>query len=148
MCAFSLRIYGLICATALLTMVGCRERRVPVAPQGGTVGFSVTISDSLLRCDPDTVIRFGRVHEGEIVEYTLSLRNGYAEPLLILGVSASCGCTAVEFERKPIPAGGDSRFTLRFDSRGMYGRQRKTLDVQTSASPRTYRFYVEADVVE
>ena len=55
---------------------------------------------------------FGTIAEdGGSVEYLFRCRNISASPIVILAARSSCGCTKVEFSRKPIPP--DSTATLR-----------------------------------
>ena len=55
---------------------------------------------------------FGTIAEdGGAVEQTFQCRNTSTSPIVIVAAKTSCGCTKVEFSRKPIPA--DSTTTLR-----------------------------------
>ena len=57
----------------------------------------------------------------EIVRQRLLLENGYREPMVILSVSTSCGCTSAEFDRHPVQPGALSDFSFEFDSKGFAG---------------------------
>jgi hypothetical protein len=94
----------------------------------------------------DTLIEMGTIREGEVVRYAAAVRNAGTEPLVIKSVATSCGCTAVDYEKRPIPPGETGRLTIKFDSRGFWGVQLKMVEIYTSASPRSYKMLIEAVV--
>ncbi len=112
--------------------------------KGGTAVFD--ISPEILASRTDTLVDVGIVRSGEIVLYNASLRNAGEEPLVIKRVDTSCGCTSVEYEKQPIVPGGEGNFSLRFDSRGMYGMQLKLIEIRTSAGTRPYQILLRAEV--
>jgi hypothetical protein len=59
---------------------------------------------------------FGRILEadGEI-SHSFGFENIGNEPLVIIEASATCGCTVVEFDRKPVKAGGRGEITVTLD---------------------------------
>lgn len=94
----------------------------------------------------DTTVNLGRVHSGEVIKYDAWLRNTGDTPLVIVGVDTSCGCTAVDYDKHPIAAGGKGKFSFSLDTRGMSRSQSKLIEVRTSASDNPYRIYVRAEV--
>ena len=110
----------------------------------GLPGRVVVMSDSV-RSD---TVSLGTIRSGEVVRRDLRLHNGYGVPMVILSAATSCGCTSVEFDRKPVPAGEDAAFSFRFDSRGFTGYQLKKITLKTSASAEPYALVVTGEVVE
>ncbi len=104
------------------------------------------ISPGILSERADTTVWIGKLRAGEIVQYDAWLRNTGEVPLVIIKVETSCGCTSVDFEHKPIPPGGKGKFSFRFDSRGMWGMQMKAIDIRTSAGPKAFQLFVQAQV--
>ncbi len=104
------------------------------------------ISPEKLQSRTDTTVWIGKLKAGEIVQYDAWLRNTGEAPLVIVKVETSCGCTSAEYERKPIPPGGKGHFSFRYDSRGMWGMQLKMIDIYTSAAPKPFVLYVQAQV--
>src|SRR5689334_8619604 len=49
---------------------------------------------------------FGTIREGQKVNYTYKFKNNGAAPLIVQSVQPSCGCTAPDWTREPIPVGG------------------------------------------
>ncbi len=104
------------------------------------------ISPEVLLARADTTVDIGKLHAGEIVQYDAWLRNTGTNPLVIIEVETSCGCTSAEYERKPIQPGEKGHFSFRFDSRGMWGMQMKSIEIRTSAGHQAYRLFIQAQV--
>lgn len=58
----------------------------------------------------------GTVTKGEIAAADLSVRNHGDGPLTVLGISTSCGCTKASLTPMVIPAGGEGRLRIEYDS--------------------------------
>ena len=128
-----------ICLAGCFSHAGKADAGGDPAPQGRVVAMCDSIRS-------DT-IDLGTIRPGEIVRQNLRLHNGYGVPMVILSVTTSCGCTSVEFDRKPIPAGEDAAFSFRFDSRGFTGYQFKKITLKTSASSKPYSLFVTGEIV-
>jgi hypothetical protein len=85
---------------------------------------------------------FGTIREGEKVSYTYQLKNNGQAPLIIQSAQPSCGCTAPDWTRDPIPVGGTGFVKAEFDSNGKPGVQNKTITVTSNTWPKqtTLRF--------
>ncbi len=129
---------------AVLMACGSRTEKAGVPEEAVAGGRIVAMSDSV-RSD---TVDLGTIRPGEIIRRDLRLHNGYGVPMVILSVTTSCGCTSVEFDRKPIPAGEDAAFSFRFDSRGFTGYQLKKITLKTSASAEPYALMVTGEIVE
>ncbi len=93
---------------------------------------------------------FGQIAEtGGRVSHVFTGVNSSQQPVVILDVVASCGCTRPEFSRKPILPGDSTRITVTYDPMnrpgtfdkelGVYSTDRKriaTLSVRGSVTPR------------
>lgn len=80
---------------------------------------------------------FGTINEGEKVTYVYTFKNTGAVPLIIEGVRPSCGCTAPNWSKEPIPVGGSGEVEVVFDSTKKPNAQNKTVTVTTNAWPKT-----------
>lgn len=58
----------------------------------------------------------GTVVKGEIAVADLAVRNHGDGPLTVVGVSTSCGCTKATLTPMIIPAGGEGRLHIEYDS--------------------------------
>jgi len=61
---------------------------------------------------------FGTINEGEKVTHVYQFKNTGAVPLIIETVRPSCGCTAPNWSKEPIPVGGTGEVEVVFDSKG------------------------------
>lgn len=104
---------------AVVCAVGCVDRTsLNDGTREAVASRTILLADSMSR---DTV-DLGRMRQGEIVRQRLLLENGYREPMVILSVSTSCGCTSAEFDRHPVQPGALSDFSFEFDRQGIRGR--------------------------
>lgn len=126
---------------AALLLFACGGRRTAEQDVAGAV---FELSADVLAARADTLIDLGAMSEGETILYRARVRNTGAEPLVITDVASSCGCTDVDYEKRPVAPGADGALEFRFDSRGMAGTQLKLVEVDTSAGK--YRITVKAEV--
>jgi len=80
----------------------------------------------------DTEFKFGKIKQGDKVEHTYVLTNSGKSDLLIRKVKASCGCTAVQPEKKVIAPGESVNIKTVFNSAGKVGNQNKTVTIITN----------------
>jgi hypothetical protein len=80
----------------------------------------------------EPVFDFGEKDNSGFVEHNYAIRNAGTLSLEILGVRASCGCTAVKPSQNVIPPGGEAAIGARLDLRGRNGMQVKTITVQSN----------------
>lgn len=60
---------------------------------------------------------FGKIPQGKPVTHIFDVVNGGKEPLKIINVQASCGCTTPEWEHdKVVPAGGTTKITVGYNA--------------------------------
>lgn len=78
---------------------------------------------------------FGTMNEGEVKEYTYKFKNTGEAPLIIEKVRPSCGCTAPNWTKTPIPVGGEGFVDVKFDSKGKKNAQNKTVTVYANTWP-------------
>ncbi len=79
---------------------------------------------------------FGTINEGDVVTYTYTFKNTGESPLIIEGVRPSCGCTAPNWTKTPIPVGGEGIVDVKFDSKGKPNAQNKTVTVTANTWPK------------
>ena len=85
---------------------------------------------------------FGTVNEGTKVSYTYKIKNTGDAPLIIQTAQPSCGCTAPDWTKEPIPVGGSGFVKAEFDTNGKGGINNKTITVTANTWPKitTLRF--------
>lgn len=83
----------------------------------------------------DSVFDFGKIAEGEVVEFSYRFKNVGKEALIVSNASASCGCTVPEKPEAPIKPGETGFIKVKFNSEGRAGVAHKTVTVQSNAVP-------------
>lgn len=78
---------------------------------------------------------FGRVNEGDIVTHDFKFTNTGNMPLTILSAQSSCGCTVSEYPEDPIPPGGSSVISARFNTAGKHDLEKKLIYVKANTYP-------------
>jgi len=95
---------------------------------------------------------FGEIQEkGGKVSYKFSFKNVGDEPLLILSVKPSCGCTTPNWSKNPIKPGEEGFIIAQYNPRGRPGVFRKSLNVVTNQSikdkPNNTYIYIKGKVL-
>lgn len=76
---------------------------------------------------------FGDITQGDKVSHTFEFTNKGNEPLILSNVLVSCGCTATNWPKDPIPPGESGSIQVNFNSAGKMGRQNKVVTVVSNA---------------
>ena len=95
----------------------------------------------------DSMYDFGKVNEGELVQYNFRFRNTGKNPLVIQNVSASCGCTVPEKPEKPIQPGEIGFIKVTFNSTRRPGEVNKAISITSNADPEFYELYLKGTVI-
>ena len=77
---------------------------------------------------------FADIFQGDRVSKKFVFRNSGTEPLMILNVQTTCGCTATDWPKSPIPPGDSSSILVTFNSGKKQGRINKIVTVYTNAT--------------
>ena len=83
----------------------------------------------------DSAYNFGKVTDGEKVEYSYRFKNTGSKPLVVIQATASCGCTVPQKPEKPILPGETGFIKIVFDSKGRVGEAHKTISIISNAKP-------------
>lgn len=81
---------------------------------------------------PEPVFDFGERENSGFVDHAFVIRNEGSLSLEILGVRATCGCTAVKPDDNVVPPGGETKIQTRLDLRGRRGMQIKAIVIQSN----------------
>lgn len=90
----------------------------------------------------DSKKNFGFVKKGEIVTLEYEFTNQGTEPLIITEAKVECSCTSVDFPKEPIGTKQIRKITVKFDTKSVYDRQDRTIEIYSNASdsPASIRF--------
>lgn len=95
----------------------------------------------------DTTYNFGKVKEGDLVEFSYRFKNIGSKPLVIDQASASCGCTVPEKPEHPIAQGEMGFIKVKFNSQGRPGEAHKSITVVSNARPEFPTLYLKGTVI-
>ena len=95
----------------------------------------------------DSIYDFGKVTEGEIVEFSYRFKNIGDKPLVVTNVSASCGCTVPEKPEAPIKPGEVGFIKVKFNSQNHPGEAHKTVTVTSNANPPFTELLLKGEVI-
>lgn len=75
---------------------------------------------------------FGKVKEGDVVEYTFQFGNNGKAPLKIKDVKTSCGCTAALVSNEQLEPGDSSTLKVKLDTKNRKGKMSRTITIQSN----------------
>ncbi|CAN5230385.1 hypothetical protein BH09BAC2_BH09BAC2_11150 [soil metagenome] len=93
------------------------------------------ITDSTTVQILDSIYNFGKVTDGDKVEFSFRFKNTGKKPLIITAANASCGCTVAEKPEAPIAPGETSFIKAVFNTAGRIGDAHKEIYVKSNAVP-------------
>lgn len=104
-------------------------------PESASGVSSDTASLPEISFDGNTQHDFGKIEEGEMVQYGFKFKNTGKNPLLIAKVESSCGCTVPDYPYEPIAHGEEGVIKVTYDSKGRPGEFQKTVYVIANTFP-------------
>lgn len=92
---------------------------------------------------------FGEIREeAGRVKHRFTFRNGGNEPVVILSVTTTCGCTVATFDRQPIQPEGVGAIEVSFDPMNRPGEFEKEVTVVTSEGGKGQKLQISGFVLE
>ena len=82
-----------------------------------------------------------------VVTATFEFVNDGNAPLIIYNVSASCGCTALDWTREPVPVNGKGFIKVSYNPKNRPGLFAKSVTVKSNASERPVVLQIKGVVV-
>lgn len=95
----------------------------------------------------DTVFNFGKITDGEKVEFSFRFKNTGNNPLIVSSAHASCGCTVPEKPEAPVKPGETGFIKVAFNSQGRVGDTHKEVTVTSNAYPAFPRLQLKGEVL-
>jgi Protein of unknown function (DUF1573) len=132
---------------ATLILLSCDVRRKDKIADDVAVQTAQALKDSTTVQIIDSAYNFGKVTDGEKVEYSYRFKNTGTKPLVIVNASASCGCTVPQKPEKPVLPGETGFIKVVFDSKGRVGTAHKTITVISNADPEFPQLILTGDVI-
>lgn len=94
----------------------------------------------------DTLHDFGKLREGETVEYDFDFKNNGKSPLIISEAKGSCGCTVADYNQEPVAPGKTGTMKVKFNSTGKSGLEEKTVTIITNSNRGIHTLHITAEV--
>ena len=94
---------------------------------------------------------FGKIRKGEKVSTSFYFKNTGSQPLVLLQVQTSCGCTATSWSREPILPNQTGEIAVTFDSLAQghtLGKQKKVLLVISNATNKEENLTLTGEVFQ
>jgi hypothetical protein len=88
----------------------------------------------------DSKKNFGFVQKGEVVKLDFDFVNTGNQPLIISAANVECSCTTVQFPKQPVMPGQTSKITVSFDTKSVYDRQDRTVEIISNVKTQKIRF--------
>lgn len=83
---------------------------------------------------PERAFDVGDIQHGGVFQHVFQVKNDGDEPLTIIEVHPTCGCTILDFTKLPIPPGGSGTIEFKIETRTLAsGKHSKTITVMTDA---------------
>jgi hypothetical protein len=139
--------YFIIATLVILNITSCDVRKKDHTVVENKLTQQVEIKDPTTVLVIDSVYDFGKVTEGEIVEYNFRFKNSGTKPLIITNASASCGCTVPEKPEKPIAVGDTGFIKVKFNSEKKVGMTHKNVTVSSNATPAFPELLIKGEVL-
>lgn len=89
---------------------------------------------------------FGKIRQGDKVDYEFLFTNIGKEPLIISNVTGSCGCTVPEWPKEPLKKGEKGKIKVTFNSAGKQGMQDKTITINSNAATNPVVLHIKGNV--
>ncbi|NCX95047.1 MAG: DUF1573 domain-containing protein, partial [Chitinophagia bacterium] len=95
---------------------------------------------------------FGTIEIGPEAPHTFEFTNVGNQPLFVTGVTPSCGCTHVDWDKQPIAPGQKGHISLNLITTEQKGFFKKEVYIQTNAyipnGDRRYTIYIKGNAVK
>jgi len=137
--------YHFLLLTAVVIM-SCDAGQKEKTTDDTATQIAAALTDSTTVQIIDSSYNFGKITDGEKVEYSYRFKNTGTKPLVIQDASASCGCTVPQKPEKPILPGETGFIKIVFDSKGRVGNAYKTVTVLSNANPGFPQLILTGDV--
>lgn len=114
----------------------------------GTVNAQNKQTGPIFKFDEETH-DFGVVKRGPVAMHTFKFKNVGTEPIIVMNVTPSCGCTNVEWNKNPVLPGEEGFIQLGLKTEEQHGVFHKEVYIQSNAKTphgeKRYTLYIKGD---
>lgn len=137
---------GLIIVALFIVLVSIFVIGFKYLYPGNDTDVTLSSLSTSIGIERDTM-NLGKVKYGEKRQAIFRIHNTGSEPLLILDVQPSCGCTGVEWSKRPVRPDKTTEISIVFNSSSL-GTFMKSIDVACNTTRRIHKLYLKGEVVE
>ena len=101
-------------------------------------------SDSSIVFDA-TVFDFGAIEKGSVAEHDFVFKNQGQNPVTIINVRATCGCTVTKWTLDPVKPGESGLVKVKYNT-SIEGQFTKSVIVIKSNNYKTYTLFIKGEV--
>jgi Protein of unknown function (DUF1573) len=142
-----MRTFFYLSLSSVLIFSACDVRKNDKISDDAAKQMEMASKDSTTVQIIDSTYNFGKVTDGEKVEFSYRFKNTGTKPLVVNQPTASCGCTVPEKPEKPIMPGETGFIKIVFNSAGRVGQAHKTITVPSNANPHFPELLLTGEVV-
>jgi hypothetical protein len=95
----------------------------------------------------DSIIQFGDVNYGEIVRYSVKVKNLSNVELNINEIDYACDCISVDLEENTLSSEDSTWLHINFDTRGFRGKQLKTVSIISNATIKEKHIILTSNII-
>lgn len=140
-----------ILAIAAASFASCKQSKsTAVNDTAGTktVISTVPAADAAVISFEHGMYNFGKITQGEKVNYDFKFKNTGKSPLIITNATATCGCTTPDIPKAPVKPGESGVIKVVFNSAGKMGMQDKIVTITSNGNPATTEVHLIGEVKE
>ncbi len=97
---------------------------------------------------PETTYDFGEIEEGMVAEHEFVFTNSGDQPLIIMAVKASCGCTTPSWTKEPILPGESGHIRASYNSKNRPGGFHKSITINSNTTQPKQVLYIKGTAVK
>ena len=91
---------------------------------------------------------FGKINQGDKVDYNFKFKNTGTADLIISSAKGSCGCTVPEYPKEAVKPGESGEIKVSFNSDGKSGEQSKTVSIFANTVKGTEILTIKASITK
>jgi hypothetical protein len=128
-------------------VVGCTSNE-GASLEERRIDFAEFIDEPTTISFEEEVYNFGTVTDGDMVKHTFKFTNTGDKNLVLIDVTATCGCTVPEdWPKHPIAPGEGGEIKVVFNTNNRVGAARKSVRVEANTNPSVTAVTIEGEVV-
>jgi len=143
------KIFLLVLAAAAFT--ACQQSKsttTETTVTEKTTTTEVPSADAAVISFEQGMYNFGKITQGDKVNYDFKFKNAGKSPLIITDATATCGCTIPEIPKEPVKPGETGVIKVVFNSAGKLGMQDKIVTITSNGNPATTEVHLIGEVKE